>query len=188
MQPTNLNLKAIARDATLRGDTKTLFHALDLLERRDANRHLHGLLHRTRGTPPARGAPTAALITRWRVAPPAGSRRGILRTGEGRLAGQKAQRRWRWWWPTPSEQDQQAHLSNDVLAHWFLWSAFRRGAHKQKPRHRGAGLGGSIFVSCHTGLARSLRNTASPPPQRPAAPLVARCAEGPHEKAPPKRG
>ena len=27
MQPTNLNLKAIARDATLRGDTKTLFHA-----------------------------------------------------------------------------------------------------------------------------------------------------------------
>ena len=33
MQPTNLNLKAIARDATLRGDTKTLFHALDLLER-----------------------------------------------------------------------------------------------------------------------------------------------------------
>ena len=75
----------------------------------------------------------------------AGSRRGILRTGEGRLAGQKAQRRWRWWWPTPSEQDQQAHLSNDVLAHWFLWSAFRRGAHKQKPRHRGAGLGGSIL-------------------------------------------
>ena len=33
MQPTNLNLKAIARDATLRGDTKTLFHALELLER-----------------------------------------------------------------------------------------------------------------------------------------------------------
>ena len=33
MQPTNLNLKAIARDATLRGDTKTLFHTLDLLER-----------------------------------------------------------------------------------------------------------------------------------------------------------
>ena len=32
MQPTNLNLKAIARDATLRGDTKTLFHTLDLLE------------------------------------------------------------------------------------------------------------------------------------------------------------
>jgi hypothetical protein len=31
MQPTNL--KAIARDATLRGDTKTLFHTLDLLER-----------------------------------------------------------------------------------------------------------------------------------------------------------
>jgi hypothetical protein len=29
---TNLNLKAIARDATLRGDTKTLFHTLDLLE------------------------------------------------------------------------------------------------------------------------------------------------------------
>ena len=28
-----LNLKAIARNATLRGDTKTLFHALDLLER-----------------------------------------------------------------------------------------------------------------------------------------------------------
>jgi hypothetical protein len=33
MQPTNLNLQAIARDATLRGDTETLFHALDLLER-----------------------------------------------------------------------------------------------------------------------------------------------------------
>ena len=32
MQPTNLNLKAIARDAALRGDTKTLFHTLDLLE------------------------------------------------------------------------------------------------------------------------------------------------------------
>ena len=31
MQPTNL--KAIARDATVRGDTKALFHALDLLER-----------------------------------------------------------------------------------------------------------------------------------------------------------
>jgi len=27
-----MNLKAIARDAALRGDTKTLFHALDLLE------------------------------------------------------------------------------------------------------------------------------------------------------------
>ena len=54
-----------------------------------ANRHLHGLLHRTRGTPPAGGAPTAALRrcrcrpnwTRWRVAPPAGSRRGILTGG-----------------------------------------------------------------------------------------------------------
>ena len=33
MQQTNLNLKAIARDAALRGDTKTLFHTLDLLER-----------------------------------------------------------------------------------------------------------------------------------------------------------
>ena len=31
-EPTNLNLKAIARDAALRGDTKTLFHTLDLLE------------------------------------------------------------------------------------------------------------------------------------------------------------
>ena len=31
MEPTNL--KAIARDAALRGDTKTLFHTLDLLER-----------------------------------------------------------------------------------------------------------------------------------------------------------
>jgi hypothetical protein len=31
MQP--INLKAIARDAALRGDTKTLFHTLDLLER-----------------------------------------------------------------------------------------------------------------------------------------------------------
>ena len=31
MQPTDL--KAIARDAALRGDTKTLFHTLDLLER-----------------------------------------------------------------------------------------------------------------------------------------------------------
>jgi hypothetical protein len=30
MHPTNL--KAIAREAALRGDTKTLFHALDLLE------------------------------------------------------------------------------------------------------------------------------------------------------------
>jgi len=28
-----MNLKAIARDAALRGDTKTLFHVLDLLER-----------------------------------------------------------------------------------------------------------------------------------------------------------
>ena len=33
MQPTNLNLKAIARDAALRGDTKTLLHTLELLER-----------------------------------------------------------------------------------------------------------------------------------------------------------
>jgi hypothetical protein len=31
MQPTDL--KAIARDAALRGDTKALFHTLDLLER-----------------------------------------------------------------------------------------------------------------------------------------------------------
>ena len=31
MQPTEL--KVIARDAALRGDTKTLFHTLDLLER-----------------------------------------------------------------------------------------------------------------------------------------------------------
>ena len=31
MQPTDL--KAIARDAARRGDAKTLFHALDLLER-----------------------------------------------------------------------------------------------------------------------------------------------------------
>ena len=30
MQP--INLKAIARDAALRGDNKTLFHTLDLLE------------------------------------------------------------------------------------------------------------------------------------------------------------
>ena len=30
MEP--INLKAIARDAALRGDTKTLFHTLDLLE------------------------------------------------------------------------------------------------------------------------------------------------------------
>ena len=30
MQP--MNLKAIARDAALRGDTKTLFHTLDRLE------------------------------------------------------------------------------------------------------------------------------------------------------------
>jgi hypothetical protein len=29
----SMNLKAIAREATLRGDTKTLFHTLDLLER-----------------------------------------------------------------------------------------------------------------------------------------------------------
>jgi hypothetical protein len=28
-----INLKTIARDANRRGDTKTLFHALDLLER-----------------------------------------------------------------------------------------------------------------------------------------------------------
>jgi len=30
----------------------------------DANRHLHGLLHRTRGNPPARGAPTAVRSRR----------------------------------------------------------------------------------------------------------------------------
>ena len=140
MQPTNLNLKAIARDATLRGDIKALFHALDLLERvvpiatfMDFCTELDEL--RLQGA-----RPPAALITRWRVAPPpAGSRRGIPRRGDGRLAGQEPQRRWRWWWPTPSEQDQQAHLSNDVLAHWFLWSGFRRGAHKQKPRQGGRG-------------------------------------------------
>ena len=33
LHATHFNLKAIARDAALRGDTKTLFHALDLLER-----------------------------------------------------------------------------------------------------------------------------------------------------------
>ena len=102
--------------------------------------------------------------------PPSG---GHPTEGDGRLAGQEPQRRWRWWWPTPSEQDQQAHLSNDVLAHWFLWSAFRRGAHKQKPRHRGAGLGGLGSVA----ITEPAGEAANPPPQRPAAPLVAHSAQ-----------
>ena len=74
MQPTNLNLKAIARDATLRGDTKTLFHALDLLEREvpiatfmDFCTELDEL-------------PRGIL---QHVASPAGSRRGILRASAG---------------------------------------------------------------------------------------------------------
>ena len=61
MQP--INLKAIARDAALRGDTKTLFHTLDLLEQLMPIAAL-GLLHRTRGNPPVRGAPTAARSRR----------------------------------------------------------------------------------------------------------------------------
>ena len=44
----------------------------------------------------------------------------------------------------PSEQDRQAHHSNDVLAHWFLCRHS-----KQKPRQE-AGLSWSC---CHTGLA-----------------------------------
>ena len=62
MQPTDL--KAIARDAALRGDTKTLFHTLDLLERplpiaafMDFCTELEEL--RLQGAPP-----TAALIVR----------------------------------------------------------------------------------------------------------------------------
>ena len=55
-----------------------------------------------------------------------------------------------------------------------------------RPKHRAAQLVSMSgnptqdrwfhLVSCHTGLARSLRNTASPPPQRRAAQLVAHCA------------
>ena len=73
---------------------------------------------------------------------------------------------------------------------WRIGFCGRRSdaAHTNKSPAKGTGLGGSIFVSCHTGLARSLRNAASPSPQRPAALLVARCAEDPQEKAPPKRG
>jgi hypothetical protein len=57
MQPTNL--KAIAREAALRGDTKTLFHALDLLERLMPIATFMDFCTE-RGTSPAGGA-TAAL-------------------------------------------------------------------------------------------------------------------------------
>jgi hypothetical protein len=39
----------------------------------------------------------------------------------------------------------------------------------------GSGARWVHLMSCHTGLARSLRNAASPPPQRPTAPLVDGC-------------
>ena len=61
MQPTNLNLKAIARDATLRGDTKTLFHALDLLERVVPIATFMDFCTELEELRAARGAPTAAL-------------------------------------------------------------------------------------------------------------------------------
>ena len=44
------------------------------------------------------------------------------------------------------------------------------GVAKQKPRHRGAGLSGSVMLSY--GLADPSGMQQSPPPQRPAAPLV----------------
>ena len=68
MQPIELEGDC-ARCGTARRYQDAISHARPA-RAADANRHLHGLLHRTRGTPPARGAPTAALITRWRVAPP----------------------------------------------------------------------------------------------------------------------
>jgi hypothetical protein len=63
-----MNLKTMAREAARRGDTETLVQTLDLLEAADANclrpaRCLHGLLHRTRGTPPARAALPARAET-----------------------------------------------------------------------------------------------------------------------------
>ena len=93
MQPTDL--KAIARDAALRGDTKTLFHTLDLLERvyqsppswtfapNLRNSACKGRAHGRTET-----LPVSPKLTRWRVAPPgwvtAGHPTGIGRGGEGR--------------------------------------------------------------------------------------------------------
>src|SRR4051794_5187119 len=60
MQPTNLNLKAIARDAALRGDTDLLERVVPIATFMDFCRTPRGILQH--------------------VAPPAGSRRGILAT------------------------------------------------------------------------------------------------------------
>jgi hypothetical protein len=67
MQPTNL--KAIARDATLRDDTKTLFDTLDLLERVVPLATFMDFCTELEELRPARGAPTAALIRfrEWRA-------------------------------------------------------------------------------------------------------------------------
>ena len=86
----------------------------------------------------------------------------------------KAQRRWRWWWPTPSEQDQQAHLSNDVLAHWFLWSAFSDAAHTNKSPARGTGLS---LVMC-----LAIQGLPIPPERKPTTPTPSRtvgCTKSP---------
>ena len=56
--------------------------------------------------------------------------------------------------PTPSEQDQQAHLSNDVLAHWFL-CRHSDAAHTKSPAE--AGLSSTIGLATAT--------TANPPTQ-----------------------
>jgi hypothetical protein len=82
--------------------------------------------------------------------------RGIPRRGDGRLAGQEPQRRWGWWLPTPSEQDQQAHQSNDVLAHWFLCRA-HTNASVMRPAPSARRLRALIEVLGFEGLGAQVR-------------------------------
>ena len=69
--------------------------------------------------------------------------------------------------------------------HYHSW--LRSGDFAEKAPPEGAGPSWSRLSD--EGCRRAAKSSAaSPPPQRPAAPLVARWAEDPHEKAPPKRG
>jgi hypothetical protein len=91
--------------------------------------------------------PVSPKLTRWRVAPPAGSRRGILRV-----------------------------------------SAEGAGVAKQKPRHRGAGLGGSIVCVAITGPAVPSETQQAHHPNAQPLRWLRAARRTPHEKAPLRRG
>ena len=66
-------------------------------------------------------------------------------------------------------------------------ASYGGGGSPNKSPACGSGARWVHCVCCHNRACRSLRNAASPPPQRRAAPLVARHTGDSHEKARPRR-